>query len=69
MDIDATGLEDAFARMHADKWSPSGEALQLLQSKGLQHTSMTIGDVLVDEAGIVHQVTGIGFSQLMRGKA
>jgi hypothetical protein len=50
--------------MHVDIWSPNGEALDLIQNKGLQHTSMTIGDVLVDEADVVHQVTAIGFSRL-----
>jgi hypothetical protein len=65
-DIEADSLEDALARMHVDIWSPNGEARDLIQSKGLQHTSMTIGDVLVDEADIVHQVTAIGFSRLSK---
>ena len=63
-DIEADSREDAFARMHANIWSPNGEALDLIQSKGLQHTSMTIGDVLVDETDAVYLVTGIGFSRL-----
>src|SRR6516164_3695395 len=65
-DIEADNLEDAFARMNAKIWSPNGEALDLIQSKGLQHTTMTIGDVLVDvdEADVVYQVTAIGFSRL-----
>src|SRR3974390_2222960 len=63
-DIEADSREDALGRMKADIWSPNGEALDLIQSKGLQHTSMTIGDVLVDEADVVYQVTAIGFSRL-----
>jgi hypothetical protein len=50
--------------MQADIWSPNGEALDLIQSKGLQRTSMTVGDVLVDEADAVYLVTAIGFSRL-----
>lgn len=63
-DIVADNQEDALSRMRAENWSPNGEALDLLQSKGLQHTTMTIGDVLVDESDAVYLVTGIGFSLL-----
>jgi hypothetical protein len=61
-DIEADSQEDALSRMRAENWSPNGEALDLLKSKGLQHTTMTIGDVLVDESDAVYLVTGIGFS-------
>jgi hypothetical protein len=50
--------------MRAENWSPNGEALDLLQGKGLQHTTMTIDDVLVDESDDTYLVTGIGFSLL-----
>ena len=65
-DIEADNQEDALSRMRAENWSPNGEALDLLQSKGLQHTTMTIGDVLVDESDTVYLVTGIGFSLLTK---
>jgi hypothetical protein len=64
-DIEADSQDDAFDRMQAEIWSPNGEALNLIQSKGLQRSSMTVGDVLVDEAEAVHLVTAIGFSQLL----
>jgi len=63
-DIEADNQEDALSRMRAENWSPNAEAFDLLQSKGLQHTTMTIGDVLVDESDAVYLVTGIGFSLL-----
>jgi hypothetical protein len=63
-DIEADNQEDALSRMRAENWSPNGEALDLLQSKGLQHTTMTIGDILVDESDAIYLVTGIGFSLL-----
>jgi len=63
-DIEADNREDAFDRMQAGIWSPNGDALDLIQSKELQRTSMTIGDVLVDETDAVYLVTGIGFSRL-----
>ena len=62
--IEADSREDAFDRMQAGIWSPNGEVLDLIQSKELQRTSMTIGDVLVDETDAVYLVTGIGFSRL-----
>jgi hypothetical protein len=64
-DIEADSQDDALDRMQAD-WLPNGEALDLIRSKGLQHTSMTIGDVLVDEADAVYLVTAIGFNRLLR---
>jgi len=65
-DIEADSQEDALDRMQGNIWSPNGEALDLIQSKGLQHTSMSIGDVLVDEADAVYLVTAIGFSRLSK---
>jgi hypothetical protein len=65
-DIAADNREDVLSRMRADIWSPKGEALDLLQSKGLAHTTMTIGDVLVDEDDAVYLVTAIGFSLLAK---
>ncbi|WP_426614510.1 hypothetical protein [Bradyrhizobium sp. McL0616] len=65
-DIEADDQEDVLRRMRADIWSPNGEALDLLQSKGLAHTTMTIGDVLVDESDAVYLVTAIGFSRLSK---
>jgi hypothetical protein len=64
MDIEAETREDAYSRMQADIWSPNGEANDLIQSKGLQRTSMTIGDVLVDEDDAVCLVTATGFKWL-----
>jgi hypothetical protein len=63
-DIEADDREDALYRMRADIWSPNGEAIDLIQSKELERTSMTIGDVLVDESDAVYLVTAIGFSRL-----
>jgi hypothetical protein len=63
-DIEADDREDALHLMRADIWSPNGEATNLIQGKGLEHTTMTIGDVLVDESDAVYLVTAIGFTQL-----
>jgi hypothetical protein len=68
-DIEANNQEDALHCMRAEIWSPNGEALDLLQSKGIQHVTMTIGDVLVDEGDAVYLVTAIGFSLLSKEAA
>jgi hypothetical protein len=48
-EIEAASLDDAFWQMQGENWSPHGEAGGLLQSLGLGHTSMSLGDVLQDE--------------------
>lgn len=37
--------------MQGEIWSPNGEANELIRSKGLFHTSMSVGDCAVDETG------------------
>jgi hypothetical protein len=50
--------------MQAELWSPNGEARPLIYAKGLQHTSMSIGDVIVDEMGKTFVVASIGFREV-----
>jgi hypothetical protein len=52
--------------MQAESWSPNGEARPLIIQKDLTHTSMSMGDVIVDEAGSVHLVAMFGFEYLGR---
>jgi hypothetical protein len=60
-EIEADGLEAAYAAMQGEIWSPNGEARGLIRSKGLEHTSMSVGDVAVDDVGNVHVVEGHGW--------
>jgi len=56
-------LEDAFRRMQGEIWSPNGEARDLIESKGLSHTSMSVGDVaMIDGKAFV--VASFGFEPL-----
>lgn len=50
--------------MQGENWSPNGEAKPLIRSLGLSHTSMTTGDIIVDEAGAVFMLDRFGFIQL-----
>ena len=59
--ITAKELETVFDMMQGERWSPHGEARALIQSSGLRHTSMSIGDIIqvgndylfVDRSGFV----------------
>jgi hypothetical protein len=61
-------LEDAFLHFQAEVWSPNGEARALIERKGLGHTSMSVGDVVVDSNGRVHLVASFGFELLEAGR-
>ena len=60
-DIEADGLDAAFTAQQGEVWSPNGEAFSLIDAKGLHHTSMSVGDVAIDDVGNVHVVMGRGW--------
>jgi hypothetical protein len=66
-EIEAASLDDAFWRMQGENWSPHGEARELLQSLGLGHTSMSVGDVLCDEGGVCWECLDEGWRALGHG--
>ena len=57
-------LEHIFTMMQGEVWSPNGEARPLIAAKGLGHTSMSVGDVVVDPEGRVQLVASAGFEDL-----
>ena len=62
--IEADSLEDVFEKMQGDNWSPNGEANELIQSKGLRHTSMSVGDIIVNQEGECWMADVVGFEKL-----
>jgi hypothetical protein len=63
----AAALEVIFASMQAERWSPNGEARARLEAKGLEHTSMSVGDVVVDnKTGDVYVAASFGFDKLTK---
>lgn len=62
--VDETNPEDVFVMMQGEVWSPMGEASGFLRSKGLTHTSMSVGDVLVLPNGDLVMVDTDGFDEL-----
>jgi hypothetical protein len=63
-EIEAASLGDAYWRMQGENWSPHGEARGLLQSLGLDHTSMSVGDVLQDEEGVCWECLDLGWRRI-----
>ena len=60
--IEANSPEDAYFRMQGENWSPTGEARELIASKGLRHTSMSVGDIVIDhDSRIAYILDRIGF--------
>lgn len=57
-------LEYVFAAMQAEVWSANGEANDLITRKGLLHTSMSVGDVIVTEENRTFVVASIGFNEV-----
>jgi hypothetical protein len=37
-----------YGELQGERWSPHGEARDLIRSKGLAHTSMSVGDIIED---------------------
>jgi hypothetical protein len=60
-EMENSNLEIIYAAMQGEVWSPNGEARDLIRSKGLQHTSMSIGDVIVNDLGTAYMVASEGF--------
>jgi hypothetical protein len=58
-------LEYVFRQMQAEVWSPNGEARSLIRQKGLEHTSMSVGDVVVSPGGNKFVVGRFGFEELV----
>lgn len=62
--VNAENVEDAFVKMQGENWSPNGQAQDLIIGKGLMHTSMAVGDIIVDDNGVVFFVDNVGFEPL-----
>jgi hypothetical protein len=67
-DADAPGkqpaLDRTYASMQGEVWSPNGEARALIRGRGLDHTSMSVGDVIVDPEDHVQLVASAGYEDL-----
>jgi hypothetical protein len=57
-------MGDVWHTMQGEIWSPNGEARDLIRGLGLQHTSMSVGDLIVDDEGCVFEVANVGFKEI-----
>ena len=55
--------EKVFRMMQGEFWSPRGEARNVIQRKGLQHTSMSVGDVIIIGNKVL-MVDRMGFEEM-----
>ena len=61
--IGEKNLKNIFKMMQGEFWSPNGEAKDVISRKGLHHTSMTTGDIVI-AGGKVYIVDRYGFKEL-----
>ena len=59
-------LNSTYSMMQGEAWSPNGEARNLIGNLGLEHTSMSVGDVLEID-GDLFFVDRHGFKKLVNG--
>jgi len=57
-------LQATYNALQGENWSPDGEARELIQEKGLRHTSMSVGDCFKLPNGEVWIVAPTGFTKL-----
>ena len=63
-EVEETNPETIFGQMQGEVWSPNGEANAMIREKGLDHTSMSVGDVLVLPDGKVLMTDSCGFKEV-----
>jgi len=62
--VKATGREQVFAALQGENWSSGSEARALIEKKGLQHTSMSVNDVVRDSDGSYWQCVDTAWRRL-----
>jgi len=62
--IRADDEEEVYLKMQGENWSPMGEARTLVRAKGVHHTSMMVGDIMVIN-GKTLVVAILGFQELV----
>jgi hypothetical protein len=62
--VEAENLDQVYHVQQAEVWSPNGEARDLIRGLGLQHTSMSVGDIIEDVTNnAYYEVASIGFKR------
>lgn len=62
--VNAEGLDDVYHQLQAEWWSPNGEAKSIIESAGVSHTSLSIGDVVCDDNGNFFECVSSGWRKV-----
>lgn len=57
-------IDDLFGLLQGERWSPKGEARELILDKGLLHTSMSVGDIIRFKDGDTYFCANKGWEKL-----
>ena len=57
--VECDRIEYVYDLMQGEVWSPHGEARALIESAGVRHTSMSIGDVALDLETLTFYSVGV----------
>jgi hypothetical protein len=61
--VDTLNLDEVFEKMQGEFWSEGEGTNEILKSKNVGHTSMSVGDIIKNENG-VFMVEDMGFFKL-----
>ena len=62
---DENDLDEAYTFYQGENWSPKGQARDLIMFLGLHHTSMSIGDYIETDDGMIFQCMFTGWNRIM----
>lgn len=62
--LSAECLEEVYSEMQGENWSPNGEARPLIELKKVDHTSMSIGDIVKNDMDQYFMVDYFGFKPI-----
>ena len=61
---DYNRLGQVYKQMQGENWSPNGDARRLIARRGLKHTSLSVGDVVVLPNDSAWQATPEGWKRI-----
>jgi len=68
-EIEADSLNEVYHIQQGENWSPNGEARPLIASLNLRHTSMSMGDLVLDDEGNYQVCDFFGWKEVESGEA
>ncbi len=67
MFVTAKNLDEVYYKSQGEVWSPRGEGNSTIKKLGLNHTSMSIGDLIRDmNTHILYEVASEGFREIKK---